>query len=314
MLPRKCIECSHIPIRRWLRSASRRKVHADVDFMDSFPSELELWRIFPLSCLGGGMPFWVGGHLVWRGDVDGAGAGRCSLKSGILTAVELLNYRLTHCEVSSRERSHFLFDGPARGRTDGVDGARGASALQHVGLDARSKAGAGYLLELELRPVQRTIGGRDYSGFSYRYRYRSGTIPIYKILDRGSWEIGGSALGNEFWMRNCFAPSDRAHRVGKAVLLNRVVHPRLSESQCFPIFSASDRVSGIFLYGIRRTGILVTWARKWRTSGHCLKSRAGKKYSSIFTSIAEIWGTNFPRRPIEVLWSAGDTQPGGACQ
>ena len=63
------------------------------------------------------------------------------------------------------------------------------------------------IVELELRPSGRTIGGRNYSRFSYRYHYRSAAIPIYKILDRGSWEVGGSALGNEFWMRNCFVPS-----------------------------------------------------------------------------------------------------------
>ena len=51
------------------------------------------------------------------------------------------------------------------------------------------------------------IGRCDYVGFTYRYHYRSAAIPIYKILDRGSWGVGGSILGNEFWMRNCFVPS-----------------------------------------------------------------------------------------------------------
>lgn len=56
--------------------------------------------------------------------------------------------------------------------------------------------------ELVLKPAEHAFRGESYEGFSYQYRYRSASIPIYKILDRGTWEIGGEVEGNTFWLRN----------------------------------------------------------------------------------------------------------------
>ena len=116
--------------------------------------------------------------------------------------VELLNYRVAHCGISDdRARLFFSMDQREGGLAEWMAHAvrpRYNTADWTLG----PKHAKGTILELELRPVKRIIGARNYSGFSYR----SDTIPIYKILDRGSWEIGGSAIGNEFWMRNCFAP------------------------------------------------------------------------------------------------------------
>ena len=61
-------------------------------------------------------------------------------------------------------------------------------------------------LRLTLHPVTRRIGDVSLTGFRYQYAYASEPYPIYKILDRGTWEPGGAALGNSFWMRNCFVP------------------------------------------------------------------------------------------------------------
>jgi hypothetical protein len=60
-------------------------------------------------------------------------------------------------------------------------------------------------LELVLKPVERWIGDERYAGFSYQYRYRSEEMPIYRLVDRSSWEIGGSCADNMFWMRTLFA-------------------------------------------------------------------------------------------------------------
>jgi hypothetical protein len=60
-------------------------------------------------------------------------------------------------------------------------------------------------LKLVLKPASRTLNGVKFKGFSYQYTYRSATLPIYMILDRGSWEPGGKAVGNEFWWRSCFS-------------------------------------------------------------------------------------------------------------
>ncbi len=62
-------------------------------------------------------------------------------------------------------------------------------------------------LTLELRPAARTLDGRCGVGFSYRWRYKSTSVPIYKILDRSSWEPGGAAEGCTAWNRSAFAPA-----------------------------------------------------------------------------------------------------------
>ena len=62
-------------------------------------------------------------------------------------------------------------------------------------------------LELELRPAHRELGAFSADGFSYRWRYLNPPDPIFRITEYGSWEPGGSALGCEFRLRNCFVPS-----------------------------------------------------------------------------------------------------------
>ncbi|HEX8833542.1 MAG TPA: hypothetical protein VF719_05045, partial [Abditibacteriaceae bacterium] len=57
-------------------------------------------------------------------------------------------------------------------------------------------------LWLEIKAVTRQLGAQTWQGFSYQYRYESSDIPIYKILDRGTWEIGGRARDSEFWLRH----------------------------------------------------------------------------------------------------------------
>jgi len=61
-------------------------------------------------------------------------------------------------------------------------------------------------LVLTLRPVSRQLGGVAFEGFSYAWHYRSRKYPIWRIHDRATWELGGYAAGNRFWMRGPFNP------------------------------------------------------------------------------------------------------------
>lgn len=61
-------------------------------------------------------------------------------------------------------------------------------------------------LFLTLRPVTREIGGYVCGGFSYQYHYVSDRYSIYRLTDKATWEIGGEAVGNEFYLRNAFMP------------------------------------------------------------------------------------------------------------
>ncbi|KPK65763.1 MAG: hypothetical protein AMK73_02095 [Planctomycetes bacterium SM23_32] len=62
----------------------------------------------------------------------------------------------------------------------------------------------GGLMRLTLRSVERTIGGIPFVGFSYAYKFRSRRYHVYRIHDRATWELGGRATGNSFWMQGPF--------------------------------------------------------------------------------------------------------------
>lgn len=65
----------------------------------------------------------------------------------------------------------------------------------------------GTWLTIELRPARRSVNGLEGRGFSYRFRYHSDSLPIHRILDRATWEPGGTAANNTFWLRNATMPS-----------------------------------------------------------------------------------------------------------
>ncbi len=73
----------------------------------------------------------------------------------------------------------------------------------------RDRGGA---VKLELTPVSRSIGGLEYVGFSYAYSYRSRKHGVYRLHDRSTWELGGSATGNSFWMTGPYNPPRKTVR------------------------------------------------------------------------------------------------------
>lgn len=70
----------------------------------------------------------------------------------------------------------------------------------------------GGLLQMRLRAVERNIGGTQFVGFSYSYKFRSRKYRIYRIHDRGTWELGSRATGNSFWMPGPFNELQKTFR------------------------------------------------------------------------------------------------------
>ena len=58
------------------------------------------------------------------------------------------------------------------------------------------------LFEWILEGRGRILDGRRYTGFSYAYHYHCPGYSIYQLEDKATWELGGSAEGNTFVMRN----------------------------------------------------------------------------------------------------------------
>ena len=209
-------------------------------------------------------------------------------------AVELLNYRVTHFE-NYPEKAFMRF----------------AMVAREGRLDAGPEAGGAHHRELELRPSGRTLGGRNCSGFSYRYHYRSAAIPIYKILDRGSWEVGGSALGNEFWMRNCFVLSITRIESAAQFYSTEWYIPNCANPSALQFIPLQTELQG-FSFTASPAGVLVTWPSEVAHIRSLFEKPRGEEVMTHFHEHCGDLGHEFSAAPVEVLLVPGTAESGGA--
>jgi hypothetical protein len=276
----------------------------ETDVADALPSSLNFNGGLSIELLGRGKVFFGLGRVSQNGVALRSGRRPMFIEIRNPCGVELLNYRLAHCEISDdRARISFSMDKQERGlmewmlhavrpRYNTADWTRGPQPAE------------GTMVELELRPIKRTIGAHDYSGFSYQYHYRSQTIPIYKILDRGSWEIGGSAIGNEFWMRNCFAPPIVRIESAKQFYSTEWYIPDCANPNAFQFLPFQTEFQG-FCFMASHDGVLVTWAPE---VSHIRSLFEKARDDEVFVHFHEHCGdlrSEFSTAPMEVLWSAG---------
>ena len=271
---------------------------------ESFPSSLNFHGGLSIELLGQGEAFFGLGAVSQDGFPLRSGRRPMFIEIRNPSGVELLNYRVTRCEISDDcARLSFSMDHQERGlmewmlhavrpRYNTADWTRGPQPTE------------GTIVELELRPIQRTIGSRDYRGFLYRYHYRSETIPIYKILDRGSWEIGGSAIGNEFWMRNCFAPPIVRIESAKQFYSTEWYIPDCANPNAFQFLPLQTEFQG-FCFVASDEGVLVTWSPE---VSHIRSLFEKARDDDVFVHFHEHCGdlgSEFSTAPMEVLWSPG---------
>ena len=113
-------------------------------------------------------------------------------------------------------------------------------------------------LTLELRPVTRRFAQWTFTGLSYRYRYQSASLPIYRLMDRATWELGGRAVGNQFWMRSCFSsPIARFTELAQSFSTEWVM-PSITQPYIVQFLPLQTELQGFtFTAGVQ--GVLVTW-------------------------------------------------------
>ena len=166
------------------------------------------------------------------------------------------------------------------------------------------RAAADTKLELILRPVSRKIGERTYTGFSYQYKYESGSIPIYKILDRGTWEPGGKATGLEFWMRNCFVAPIVPIKSAEQFYSSEWYIPGCANPSAFQFLPLQTELQG-FTFTAGKEGALVTWATKAAHVRSLFEKPRGRDVLVHWHEHCGDLGHEFATAPVEVLWSAG---------
>lgn len=159
-------------------------------------------------------------------------------------------------------------------------------------------------LSLELKPVVRTIGGLVREGFSYQYTFRSNACRIYKITDRASWEIGGNAIGNEFWMRNGVVDSIKEFENAGDFYSTEWYLPGINNPNIFQFHPLQTHLQG-FTYTVASEGAIITFPsrvshirslfEKWRNADEIVHFH--EHCSDLDNGLAT--------SPVEVFWLPG---------
>jgi hypothetical protein len=273
--------------------------------VDSFPSHLNLPGELSIELLGQGNGFLGLGEICYRNVKLRSGRRPMFVEIRNPSAVGLLNYRLTDLQncrdgkillrFSMDAHQHGLMEWmvhEVRPRYSTADWTQGPEPAKDT------------ILELELSSVQRIIGDQNYCGFSYRYHYRSAAIPIYKILDRGTWEIGGSALGNEFWMRNCFVPSITRIESTNQFYSTEWYIPDCANPNAFQFIPLQTELQG-FTFTASPDGVLVTWASDVAHIRSLFEKPRGEEIITHLHEHCGDLGEQFSTSLVEVLWSPG---------
>jgi len=61
-------------------------------------------------------------------------------------------------------------------------------------------------LRICLKPAQCEIGQRHFTGFQYWFEYESANVPIHRLVDRQTWEVGGNLDDITICLRNWLTP------------------------------------------------------------------------------------------------------------
>lgn len=183
-----------------------------------------------------------------------------------------------------------------------VHSVRNRLALEDWTAGERDEPGT--TLTLTLDACERTIAGLRGVGFRYRWAFASRDRALYQLLDRSTWEIGATAIGNEFWLRNCFAPSIADFTAPGQHHASEWHLPDCRNPDIFQFLPLQTELPG-FTFTAADAGALVTWA----TAPAHVRSWFGKPRDSELIVHAHQHcgdlGRELVSAPMEVLFFAG---------
>lgn len=158
-------------------------------------------------------------------------------------------------------------------------------------------------LKLILKSLTREIGGRTWQGFTYQYIYHSDTLPIYRILDRGTWEIGGDIVGNEFWMRSGVVPSKVKFGGKDDFYSSEWYLPGIENPNIFQFHPLQTTLQG-FTFTTSPRGTLITWPNEVKHINSLFEKESGKSELVHYHEHCGDLENELKTAPVEVLWSA----------
>jgi len=162
----------------------------------------------------------------------------------------------------------------------------------------------GTSLALELRPVTRRLGDFELTGFSYQYHYESPDIPVYKLFDRGTWEIDGKAAGNTMWMPQGHAPAIYPFTDAGEPYSTGWYHPGVSQPNIFQFMPLQTGMPG-FTFTAHDRGALLTWATQAAHIRMLIEKRRGETVIPHFYEHCGDLAHTFSTAPMEVLFGEG---------
>jgi len=162
----------------------------------------------------------------------------------------------------------------------------------------------GTSLQLVIKAITGAFGLSSAVGFSYKYHYNSDIYPIYKIMDRATWEIGASSIGNSFWLRNAFAPSIKEFTSIDDSYSVEWFQPTASNSSIFQFLTWQTTLEG-FTLTFHELGALVTWSPNVSHIRSLFEKPAGSDAIFHWHEHCGDLENEFSTAPIEVIWIPG---------
>ena len=155
-----------------------------------------------------------------------------------------------------------------------------------------------------IKPIERKVGKVTVKGFSYQYLFKSESLAIYKITDRASWEVGGTAKGNELWMRNGVVDCIQEFSNSKDMYSTEWYLPGVANPNVFQFHPLQTQFQG-FTFTSAEQGTLITWASKVAHIRSLFEKWRGYNEIVHFHEHCNDLINSFETSPMEVLWIPG---------
>lgn len=168
---------------------------------------------------------------------------------------------------------------------------------------ARSSEADAAMLELRLQPAERRFGSHLATGFSYQYRLRSQSLAVYKIVDRGTWEPGGQATGQEVWMRGIVPGIARIERVEDHYSTEWFL-PSSGNPNVYQFFPLQTHLQG-FTFTAGSSGVLITFPSRPAHVRTLIQKPAGVNEIEHWHEHCGDLAMDFQTAPMEVLFVPG---------